>query len=96
MKTILAVAIVASLLVAAAAWALAGSKPAGSPYVVEVRDVAGVAGLTVVPEVVVAAPGSHVMPEVVARANLMPEVVVRPPAVPEVAGVPTTGFETVN
>jgi len=96
MKTILAVAIVASLLVAAAAWALAESKPASSGYQVEVRDVAGVKSLVVVPEVVATASRQPAMPEVVVRANLMPEVVVRPPAVPEVAGVPVTGFETVN
>ena len=96
MKTILAVAIVASLLVAAAAWALAGSKPAGSPYTVEVRDVAGVSTLMVVPEVVASVPGSHVVPEVVVTSNMMPEVVVRAPAAPEVAAVPAMGSEVVN
>jgi hypothetical protein len=95
MKTILAVAPI-MVLVAAAAWALTSSKPAGSPYTVEVRDVAGVSTLTVVPEVVASVPGSYVMPEVVARANLMPEIVVRALAVPEVAAVPAMGSEAVN
>lgn len=88
MKTALAVAFIVAL-VAAVAWALAGSQPAGSPYVVEVRDVAGVSTLTVVP-------GSYVMPEVVVRANLMPEVVVCATAEPEIAGLPASGFEVLN
>jgi len=95
MRTVLAVAVIVAL-VAAVAWALAGSKPAGSPYVVEVRDVAGVSTLTVVPEVVAAVPGSYVMPEVVVRANLMPEVVVEATAEPEVAVLPASGLEVLN
>jgi hypothetical protein len=66
MKTALLVAAVVAL-VAAAAWALSGSRPASGAYVVEVCDVAGVPGLTVVPEVAVTAPGHLVMPEVVVR-----------------------------
>jgi len=84
MKMLLAVAAVVAL-VAATAWALASSKPAGSPYVVEVRDVAGVSTLTVTPEVVAAVPGHYVMAEVVSGANMMPEVVVRAEFAPEVA-----------
>lgn len=95
MKTILAVAAIMAL-VAAVAWALAGSKPVDSPYVVEVRDVAGVKSLVVAPEVVATASRQLVMPEVVVTSNMMPEVVVRAPAVPEVAGVPVTGSEAVN
>jgi len=76
MKTAFVVAVIIAL-VAAAAWALVSSEPAASPYTVEVSDVAGVRTLRVVPEVVVAAPGSLVMHEVVSRANQMPEVVVR-------------------
>jgi hypothetical protein len=95
MKTAFLVAVIVAL-VAAAAWALTSSKPTGSPYTVEVRDVAGESMLIVSPEVVVAVPGQHVMPEVVVRANLMPEVVVHAPAVPEVAAVPAMGFEAVN
>jgi len=95
MKTILAVAAIVAL-VAAVAWALAGSKPAGSPYVVEVRDVAGEPTLIVVPEVAVTAPGRMVMPEVVVTSNMMPEVVVRASAKPELAAVPWAGSETVN
>jgi hypothetical protein len=85
MKTILTVAIIAAL-VAAAAWALASSKPAGSPYTVEVRDVAGEPILIVVPEVAVTASGHLVMPEVVVHAT----------AEPEVAGLPASGFEVLN
>jgi hypothetical protein len=84
------------VLVAAAAWALASSEPAGSPYTVEVRDVAGVRGLVVSPEVVAAVPGQCVMPEVVIRANAMPEVAVSAAAMPEFAGVPRAGSEAVN
>jgi hypothetical protein len=84
MKIALAVAIIAAL-VAAAAWSLASPKPAGSPYTVEVRDVAGVKGFTVWPEVMAAVPGHCVMPEVVVRANLMPEVVVRATPEPQIA-----------
>ena len=76
MKTALLVAAVVAL-VAAAAWALSGPRPASTSYTVEVSDVAGVLRLVVSPEVVAAVPASCVMPEVVARANLMPEVVVR-------------------
>jgi len=96
MKTILTVTVVVSALVAAAVWALAGSKPAGAPYVVEVLDVAGVSTLTVVPEVVAAAPGFSVTPEVVARANQMPEVVVRATVLPEVAGLRGAGSQALN
>jgi hypothetical protein len=95
MKTAFLVAVVVAL-VAAAAWALSGSKPAGSPYTVEVRDVAGVRGFTVVPEVEAAVSGYYVMPEVVVRANLMPEVVAHAMAEPEVAGLPASGFEVLN
>jgi hypothetical protein len=95
MKTALLVAAVVAL-VAAAAWALSGSKPAGSAYTVEVREVAGVRGFTVVPEVEATGPGCGVMPEVVVRANLMPEVVVHPTSEPEVAGLPASGFEVLN
>ncbi len=63
-------------LVAAAAWALSGPRPASTSYTVEVSDVAGVRGLVVSPEVVAAVPGSLAMAEVVVRANQMPEVVV--------------------
>jgi hypothetical protein len=95
MRTAFLVAVVVAL-VAAAAWALVSPEPAASPYTVEISDVAGVRALTVVPEVVAAAPGSLVMPEVLARANQMPEVVVHASAVHEVAGVSWAGFETVN
>jgi len=95
MKTILAVAAIVAL-VAAVAWALAGSKPAGSPYVVEVRDVAGAKSFVVSPEVGVTASRPVLMDEVVARANLMPEVVVRAPAATELAAVPAAGLGTVN
>ncbi len=81
-------------LVAAAAWALSSSEPAGTPYTVEISDVAGVPGLAVSPEVVAAAPGSMV-PEVVVRANQMPEVVVRGMVV-EVAGRCGSGTEVLN
>jgi hypothetical protein len=95
-KVVVAVAIIAAL-VAAAAWALSSSEPAGAaPYTVEVRDVAGEPTLIVVPEVAVTAPGRLVMPEVVTHANLMPEVVVRASARPELAGVPGAGSEAVN
>jgi hypothetical protein len=76
MKTAFLVAVIVAL-VAAAAWAMVSSEPAPSPYTVEISDVAGVRALTVTPEVVAAAPGFLVMPEVVTRANQMPEVVVR-------------------
>ena len=95
MKTALAVAVIVAL-VGAAVWALASSEPAGSPYAVEVRDVAGVRGFTVVPEVEAAVPGYCVMPEFVVRANLMPEVVVHATAEPVVAGLPESGFEVLN
>lgn len=95
MKTALLVAVILAL-VAAAAWALTNSKPAGSPYTVEVRDVAGEPTLIVVPEVGVTAPGHLVMPEVVVRANAMPEVAVSAAAMPEFAGVPRAGSEIVN
>jgi hypothetical protein len=85
MKTILTVAVIVSALIGAAAWALVGPKPAGAPYVVEVRDVAGVNGFAVSPEVEAAVPGHYVMPEVVVGANMMPEVVVRAQSAPEVA-----------
>ncbi len=75
MKTALLVAAIVAL-IAAAAWALTGSKPAAAPYTVEIRDVAGVPSFTVGPEVVATVPGSGAMPEVVVRANQMPEVVV--------------------
>ncbi len=78
MKTILTVAIIAAALAAAAAWAIAGPRPAGSAYRVEVRDVAGVSMLTVVPEVVSAAPAEGVMPEVVVHAQDALGVVVMP------------------
>ena len=93
MKTILAVAIIAAL-VGAAAWAMAESKPAGPAYQVEVGDIAGVSTLTVVPEVVSAAPGHYMMPEVVIKSNMMPEVVVRAGSLPEVAA--RLGGESVN
>jgi hypothetical protein len=64
-KTMLMIAVVAAVLVAAAAWALAGPKPAVSGYQVEVRDVAGVSAFMVVPEVVAVVPGYAMMPEVV-------------------------------
>jgi len=95
MKTALLVAAIVAL-VAAAAWALAGSRPAAAPYTVEVRDVAGVRALTVVPEVVAAAPRSLVMHEVVSRANQMPEVLVRGTELPEVAGLRSAGSEALN
>jgi hypothetical protein len=95
MKTILAAAIAVAL-VAAAASALAGSRAVGSPYTVEIRDVAGAKTLTVWPEVTVTVPGHLQMPEVVVSANLMPEVVVRAYPVPEVARVPATGFWAVD
>jgi hypothetical protein len=95
MRTAFLVA-VAVALAAAAAWALSGSKPAGSPYTVEVRDVAGVRGFTVVPEVHAAVPGCGVMPEVVVRANLMPEVVVYATEPVEVAGLMKSGSEVPN
>ena len=85
MKTVFLVAVVVAL-AAAAAWALSGSKPAGSAYTVEVRDVAGVRGFTVVPEVEAAGPGYYVMPEVVVHAT----------AEPVVAGLPASGFEVLN
>ena len=85
MRTVLAMAIIAAL-VAVAAWALSSSEPAGSPYTVEVRDVAGEPTLIVVPEVVVTAPGHLVMPEVVVHAT----------AEPEIAGLPASGFEVLN
>jgi hypothetical protein len=91
---LLVVAVVA--LVAAAAWALAGSRPASTSYTVEVSDVAGVRGLVVSPEVVAAVPGPPMMPEVVARANQMPEVVVRATGLPEVAGLEGSGSEVLN
>jgi hypothetical protein len=94
MKTILTVAIIAAVLVAAAAWAIAGSKPAASSYQVEVRDVAGVSTLTVVPEVVAAVPGHCVMPEVIVTSNMMPEVVVHAGSAAEVAA--RGGIELVN
>jgi len=75
MKTLLAVAAIVGL-VAAVAWALASSKPAESPYTIELRDMAGGPTFIVVPEVRVTASGQLVTPEVVTRANLMPEVVV--------------------
>ena len=75
MKTALLVAAIVAL-VAAAAWALAGSRSEPTSYTVEVSDVAGVRGLVVSPEVVAVEPGSLVMPEVVVRANQLPEVVV--------------------
>lgn len=95
MKTILAVSVITAL-VAAVAWALAGSKPVGSPYVVEVRDVAGEPTLIVAPEVAVTAPGHLVMPEVVVTSSMMPEVVVRAPAAPGLAAAPWASSETVN
>jgi hypothetical protein len=95
MKTALLVAAVVAL-VAAAAWALSGPRPASTSHTVEISDVAGVRALTVVPEVVAAVPASCVMPEVVARATQRPEVVVHASAVHEVAGVSWAGFETVN
>jgi hypothetical protein len=93
MKTILTVAIIAAVLVAAAVWAMAGSKPAGSACQVEVRDVAGAARLSVVPDVVAAVPGHYVMPEVVVTSNMMPEVVVHARFTPEVAATPLRGIE---
>ena len=94
MKTALLVAAIVAL-VAAAAWALTGSRPAVAPYTVEVRDVAGIPSFTVVPEVVATVPGSGAMPEVVVRANQMPEVVVRG-APDEVAGFAGSGSEVLN
>jgi hypothetical protein len=75
MKTVFTVAGIVAL-IAAAAWALASSRPAGSAYTIEESDVAGVPALVVSPEIVAALPGALVMPEVVVRANQMPEVVV--------------------
>ena len=95
MKTVLAVAVIAGL-VAAAAWALSNSEPAGSSYQVEVRDVAGVSTLMVVPEVVAVVPGHCVMPEVVVTSNMMPEVLVHAGLAPEVAAAPRLGSELVN
>ena len=82
MKTAFLVAVIVAL-VAAAAWALAGSRPTAVPYTVEVRDVAGVRALTVVPEVV-------------SRANQMPEVLVRGTELPEVAGLRSAGSKALN
>jgi hypothetical protein len=96
MKALLAVAIIAVVLVAAAAWAMASSKPAGSAYQVEVRDVAGVSTLTVTPEVVAAVPGHYVMPEVVVTSNMMPEVVVHARVSPDIAAATRPGIELVN
>ena len=76
MRTTFLVAVIVAL-VAAAAWALSGSRPVSRSYTVEISDVAGVRAFTVVPEVVAAAPRSLVAPEVVSRANQLPEVVVR-------------------
>jgi hypothetical protein len=87
---------IAAALVCAAAWAVAGVKHAGPAYQVEVRDVAGVSRLTVVPEVVAAAPGQCVMPEVVVRSNMMPEVVVHARVAPGVAAIRRPGIEPVN
>jgi hypothetical protein len=95
MRTALLVALILAL-AAAAAWALAAPKLAAAPYKVEVRDVAGVTAFTVVPEVVAAASGHYVMPEVVVRANAMPEVVAHAPVEARVAGVPANGIESVN
>jgi len=95
MKTALLVAAIMAL-VAAAAWALAGSRPAAAPYTVEVRDVAGERALTVAPDVVASAPRSLVMHEVVSRANQMPEVLVRGTELPEVAGLRSAGSEALN
>ena len=71
------------VLVAAAAWALSVSGPAGSAYTVEESDVAAV-------------PGALVMPEVVVRANQMPEVVVRASRAIDVAGLEKSGSEALN
>jgi hypothetical protein len=95
-KTILTVAIIAAALVAAAAWALAGSKPAGPAYEVQVLEVAGAPRLSVTPEVVAAVPGYGVMPEVVVTSSMMSEVVVHARVTPNVAAIPRPGIELVN
>lgn len=95
MKTALLVATTVAL-VGAAAWALAVSRPASTPYTVEVSDVAGVRGLVVSPEVVAALPGSPAVPEVVVRANQMPEVEVWATTLPEVASLSRSGDEVPN
>ena len=95
MKTAVAVAVIAAL-VAAAAWTLASSQPAGSSYQVEVRDVAGVRSFMVSPEVVATVAGHLVMPEVVVTSNMMPEVLVHATVAPEVAAAPLLGSELVN
>jgi hypothetical protein len=95
MKTILAAAGIVAL-VAAVAWALAGAKPAGLPYTVEVRDVAGEPTFVVAPEVAVTAAGRMVVPEVVVTSNRMPEVVVRASDDPELAAAPRAYSENVN
>jgi hypothetical protein len=92
MKVILAVIVIVSALVAATAWALVGPKPAGAPYVVEVRDVAGVSTLTVAPEVVAAVPGHYMLDEVVVTSNMMPEVVAHAGYAPEVAARLSSGL----
>ncbi len=86
MKTVLAVAAIA-VLVAASAWALTSSEPPGSPYTVEVRNVAGVSTLTAVP-------GHCVTPEVTSSAGQMLEVLVR--ATVATAAAPGLGVELVN
>jgi hypothetical protein len=84
------------MLVAATAWALSSSGPAGTAHSVEVSDVGGVPGLVVSPEVVAAVPGYSAIPEVVVRANQMPEVVVRASCPIEVAGLGESGSEFLN
>jgi len=95
MKTAFLVAAIVAL-IAAAAWALSGSRPVSRSYTVEISDVAGGPAPTVVSEVGAAVSGQYVMPEVVVRANLMPEVVVRATAEPLVAGVGRTSAVVVD